>query len=126
MFKEISTANAPAAVGPYSQAIAVGQFIFASGQIPLDPETQTIKGETAAEQAEQVFANIEAVLKEAGASMNDVVKSTVFLTDLKDFSAVNEVYASHFAKPFPARSCVEVSSLPKGAKVECEVIAVKP
>ena len=125
MAKEIATANAPAAVGPYSQALEVGPFVFASGQIPLDPSTGTITGETAAEQAEQVFTNIEAVLKEAGLEMKDVVKSTVFLTDLNDFGAVNEVYAKHFAKPYPARSCVEVSALPKGAKVECEVIAAK-
>ena len=125
MAKEIATANAPAAVGPYSQALAVGPFVFASGQIPLDPSTGTITGETAAEQAEQVFPNIEAVLKEAGLAMKDVVKSTVFLTDLNDFGAVNEVYAKHFVKPYPARSCVEVSALPKGAKVECEVIAAK-
>ena len=125
MAKEIATSKAPAAVGPYSQALEVGQFVFASGQIPLDPVTQTIKGETAAEQAEQVFTNIEAVLAEAGLSMSNVIKSTVFLTDLNDFGAVNEVYAKHFVKPYPARSCVEVSALPKGAKVECEVIAAK-
>ena len=125
MAKEIATKNAPAAVGPYSQALAVGPFVFASGQIPLNPSTGTIVGETAAEQAEQVFTNIEAVLKEAGLEMKDVVKSTVFLTDLNDFGAVNEVYAKHFVKPYPARSCVEVSALPKGAKVECEVIAAK-
>ncbi|MBO7703604.1 MAG: RidA family protein [Solobacterium sp.] len=125
MAKEIATTNAPAAVGPYSQALAVGPFVFASGQIPLDPATGAIKGETAAEQAQQVFTNIEAVLSEAGLSMADVVKSTVFLTDLADFGAVNEVYATRFVKPFPARSCVEVSALPKGAKVECEVIAYK-
>ena len=125
MAKEIATSKAPAAVGPYSQALEVGQFVFASGQIPLDPATQTIKGETAAEQAEQVFTNIEAVLAEAGLSMSNVIKSTVFLTDLNDFGAVNEVYAKHFVKPYPARSCVEVSALPKGAKVECEVIAAK-
>ena len=125
MFEEISTANAPAAVGPYSQAISVGQFVFASGQIPLDPSQGVIVGNTAAEQAKQVFSNIEAVLKEAGLTMKDVVKSTVFLTDLSDFGPVNEVYASFFSRPYPARSCVEVSALPKGAKVECEVIAVK-
>ncbi len=125
MAKEIATSNAPAAVGPYSQALEVGSFVFASGQIPLDPSTGTLKGVTAAEQAEQVFTNIEAVLKEAGLSMKDVVKSTVFLTDLKDFGSVNEVYAKHFVKPYPARSCVEVSALPKGALVECEVIAAK-
>ncbi|MBP3867733.1 MAG: RidA family protein [Solobacterium sp.] len=125
MAKEIATSNAPAAVGPYSQALKVGPFVFASGQIPLDPATGTIKGETAVDQAEQAFTNIEAVLKEAGLSMKDVVKTTVFLTDLNDFGPVNEVYAKHFVKPFPARSCVEVSALPKGAKVECEVIAYK-
>ena len=125
MAKEIATANAPAAVGPYSQALEVGSFVFASGQIPLDPASGTIVGETAAEQAEQVFTNIEAVLKEAGLEMKDVVKSTVFLTDLKDFGAVNEVYAKHFVQPYPARSCVEISALPKGAKVECDVIAAK-
>ena len=126
MAKEISTTNAPAAVGPYSQALEIGGFVFASGQIPLDPSSGTVKGETAAEQAEQVFTNIEAVLKAAGLTMRDVVKSTVFLTDLKDFGPVNEVYAKHFVQPFPARSCVEVSALPKGVKVECEVIAAKP
>ncbi len=125
MAKEIATKKAPAAVGPYSQALDVGPFVFASGQIPLNPETGTIEGNTAAEQAERVFTNIEAVLAEAGLSMKDVVKSTVFLCDLKDFVAVNEVYAKHFVKPFPARSCVEVSALPKGALVECEVIAAK-
>lgn len=125
MAKEIATSNAPAAVGPYSQALEVGPFVFASGQISLDPATGTIKGETAVDQAEQAFTNIEAVLKEAGLSMKDVVKTTVFLTDLNDFGSVNEVYAKHFVKPFPARSCVEVSALPKGAKVECEVIAYK-
>ena len=125
MAKAIATATAPAAVGPYSQALEVGSFVFASGQIPRDPASGTIVGETAAEQAEQVFTNIEAVLKEAGLEMKDVVKSTVFLTDLKDFGAVNEVYAKHFVKPYPARSCVEISALPKGAKVECEVIAAR-
>ena len=125
MAKEIATKKAPAAVGPYSQALQVGPFVFASGQIPLNPETGAIEGSTAAEQAEQVFCNIEAVLAEAGLSMKDVVKSTVVLCDLKDFVAVNEVYAKHFVQPYPARSCVEVSNLPKGALIECEVIASK-
>ena len=125
MAKEISTTNAPAAVGPYSQALEVGNFVFASGQIPLNPATNTIEAVTAQEQAEQVFTNIEAVLAEAGLSLKDVVKTTVFLTALNDFGTVNEVYAKHFETPYPARSCVEVSALPKGAKVECEVIAVK-
>lgn len=124
-FKEVATTNAPAAVGPYSQGIDLGNLVFLSGQIPLDPKTGTIVGENAAEQAEQSFQNLEAVLKEAGLSMADVVKTTVFLTDLADFGVVNEVYAKHFVKPFPARSCVQVAALPKGARVECEVIAVR-
>ena len=125
MAKVISTEKAPAAVGPYSQALMAGNILFASGQIPLNPKTGTLVGNTAAEQAEQVFTNIKAVLEEAGCSMKDVVKTTVFLTDLSAFAAVNEVYARHFEEPFPARSCVEISALPKGAKIECEVIAVK-
>lgn len=125
MAKLISTEKAPAAVGPYSQALMAGNILFASGQIPLDPSSGTIVGTTAAEQAEQVFTNIKAVLAEAGLSMKDVVKTTVFLTDLSEFGAVNEVYAKHFVQPFPARSCVGISALPKGARIECEVIAVK-
>jgi 2-iminobutanoate/2-iminopropanoate deaminase len=125
MAKLISTEKAPAAVGPYSQALMAGNILFASGQIPLSPETGEIVGTTAAEQAEQVFTNIKAVLAEAGLSMKDVVKTTVFLVDLSEFAAVNAVYAKHFAQPFPARSCVGISALPKGARIECEVIAVK-
>ena len=125
MAKLISTEQAPAAVGPYSQALMAGNILFASGQIPLSPETGEIVGTTAAEQAEQVFANIKAVLAEAGLSMKDVVKTTVFLVDLSEFAAVNAVYAKHFAQPFPARSCVGISALPKDARIECEVIAVK-
>lgn len=125
MTKVIATDKAPAAVGPYSQALSVGSLVFASGQIPLDPATGTIVGTTAAEQAEQVFTNIEAVLREAGLAMKDVVKTTVFLTDLNAFGAVNEVYAKHFVQPFPARSCVEISALPKAALIECEVIACR-
>ena len=125
MAKLISTEKAPAAVGPYSQALMAGNILFASGQIPLSPETGEIVGTTAAEQAEQVFANIKAVLAEAGLSMKDVVKTTVFLVNLSEFAAVNAVYAKHFAQPFPARSCVGISALPKGARIECEVIAVK-
>ncbi len=125
MAKLISTDKAPAAVGPYSQALMAGNILFASGQIPLSPETGEIVGTTAAEQAEQVFANVKAVLAEAGLTMKDVVKTTVFLVDLSEFAAVNAVYAKHFEQPFPARSCVEISALPKGARIECEVIAVK-
>ncbi|MBR2793317.1 MAG: RidA family protein [Solobacterium sp.] len=125
MAKVISTDKAPAAVGPYSQALMAGNILFASGQIPLNPATGEIVGDTAAEQAVQVFDNIKEVLKEAGMSVKDVVKTTVFLTDLSEFAAVNAVYAEHFSEPFPARSCVEVGALPKGARIECEIIAVK-
>lgn len=125
MAKVISTDKAPAAVGPYSQALMAGNILFASGQIPLNPATGEIIGDTAAEQAVQVFGNIKEVLKEAGMSVKDVVKTTVFLTDLSEFAAVNAVYAEHFSEPFPARSCVEVGALPKGARIECEIIAVK-
>ncbi|MBR2762612.1 MAG: RidA family protein [Solobacterium sp.] len=125
MAKVISTDKAPAAVGPYSQALMAGNILFASGQIPLNPATGEIVGDTAAEQAVQVFGNIKEVLKEAGMSVKDVVKTTVFLTDLSEFAAVNAVYAEHFSEPFPARSCVEVGALPKGARIECEIIAVK-
>lgn len=119
----VSTEKAPAAVGPYSQALDIGSLVFTSGQIALDPASGTIVGETAAEQAHQVFKNLEAVLEEAGLGFGDVIKSTVFLTDLADFGAVNEVYAQYFTEPYPARSCVQVVALPKGAKVECEVVA---
>ena len=125
MAKVISTDKAPAAVGPYSQALMAGNILFASGQIPLNPATGEIVGDTAAEQAVRVFDNIKEVLKEAGMSVKDVVKTTVFLTDLSEFAAVNAVYAEHFSEPFPARSCVEVGALPKGARIECEIIAVK-
>jgi 2-iminobutanoate/2-iminopropanoate deaminase len=123
MAKVISTTKAPAAIGPYSQALKVGKFVFLSGQIPLDPATGVLVGDTAEEQAAQVFSNIREVLAAAGLSMKNVVKTTVFLTDLADFGKVNEIYASCFEEPYPARSCVEVSALPKGAKIECEVIA---
>ena len=123
MAKVITTPKAPAAIGPYSQAIKAGKFVFLSGQIPLDPTTGVLVGDTAEEQARQVFRNISEVLAAAGLSMKNVVKTTVFLTDLADFGKVNEIYASCFEEPYPARSCVEVSGLPKGAKIECEVIA---
>lgn len=119
----ISTDKAPQAVGPYSQAIKADSLIFLSGQIPLDPATGVIVGETAAEQAEQVLKNIGEVLKAAGASYPDVVKTTVFLTDINDFAAVNEVYKRFFTDKCPVRSAVAVAALPKGAKVEIEAIA---
>lgn len=122
--KLISTPNAPAAIGPYSQALDLGNVVYCSGQIPIVPATGEL-AEGLQAQAEQVFANIEAVLAEAGLTMTNVVKTTVFLTDLADFAAVNEIYAKHFTTPYPARSCVQVAGLPKGAKLECEVVAVR-
>jgi len=123
MKKEIRTDKAPAPVGPYSQAVLAGGFVFTSGQIGLDPKTgQMVQGEIEAE-TEQVFANLAAVLEEAGVSLQQAAKVTVFLTDMGDFGKVNEVYARHFQEPFPARSCFQVSALPKGARVEIELVA---
>ena len=119
----ICTKNAPAAVGPYSQAIDCGDFVFLSGQIPLVPETGLVAKGGLEAQAHQMFANIQAVLAEAGMSLSNVVKTTVFMTDLGQFAAFNAIYAEYFKAPYPARSCVEVSALPKGVLVECELIA---
>ena len=124
MIKRISTDKAPAAIGPYSQALDTGNMLFISGQIPIDPKTGTMP-ESVEEQAKQVLTNITNILAEAGLTMANVVKTSVFLSDLNDFAAVNEVYASFFAEPYPARSCVQVAAIPKGAKVEIETIAVK-
>lgn len=118
----VATDQAPQAIGPYSQAVAFGNITFLSGQIPLDPKTMTMVGETAAEQAEQVFKNLSAVAAAAGGTLDDALKVNISLTDLNDFVAVNEVMARHFAEPYPARACVQVAALPKGAKVEVEVI----
>ena len=119
----ICTKNAPAAVGPYSQAIDCGDFVFLSGQIPLVPETGLVAKGGLEAQAHQMVANIQAVLAEAGMSLSNVVKTTVFMTSLSQFAAFNAVYAEYFKAPYPARSCVEVSALPKGVLVECELIA---
>ena len=119
----VCTKNAPAAVGPYSQAIDCGDFVFLSGQIPLVPETGLVADGGLEAQAHQMFANIQAVLAEAGMSLSNVVKTTVFMTALSQFAAFNAVYAEYFKAPYPARSCVEVSALPKGVLVECELIA---
>lgn len=119
----VSAPGAPAAVGPYSHAVRTGDLLFCSGQVALDPETNTFLDGSVTEQAEQVFANIRAVLTEAGASLSDVVKATVFLADMDDFAAVNAVYADAFGDHRPARSTVAVLGLPVGASVEIEVVA---
>ena len=121
----IQTIQAPAAVGPYSQAIDCGDFVFCSGQIPLVPETGLLVEGGIEEQAHRMFANIKAVLNEAGLDFENVIKTTVFMTDLSQFVTFNGIYAQYFPANPPARSCVEVSALPKGALVECEVIAKK-
>ncbi|MCR5407174.1 MAG: RidA family protein [Lachnospiraceae bacterium] len=121
--KKIHTEKAPAAVGPYSQAVEVNGMLYTSGQIALDPATGALVGNTIEEQAEQVMKNLTAILEEAGAKPENVVKTLCFLTDINDFAAFNEVYSRYFTEK-PARSCVEVSSLPKGAICEVEVIAV--
>ena len=123
MSKEvIATTNAPAAVGPYSQAIKLNDLLFCSGQIALDPATGALVGSDVKTQTEQVMKNISAVLAAAGASFDDVVKTTCFLTDINDFAEFNQIYGQYFTGK-PARSCVAVSALPKGAVVEVEVIA---
>ena len=120
----VSTKNAPAAIGPYSQAVRSGDTIYVSGQLPIDPATGAMPEDVAA-QAKQSLANVKAVLEAAGSSMEKVVKTTIFLADIADFAAVNEVYAAAFPQPCPARSCFAVAALPKSAKIEIEAIAVK-
>ena len=122
MLKKIATPNAPAAIGPYSQAIVCGNMLYTSGQIPLDPATGEMVGSDITAQAEQVMKNLAAVLAEAGASFQSVIKTTCFLADMADFAAFNAVYAKYFTEN-PARSCVAVKTLPKNALVEVEVIA---
>ena len=119
----VSTERAPAAVGPYSQAIRVGGFVFASGQIPLDPATGQLVSGDIRKQVRQVMENVSAVLEAAGSSLSRVVKTTVFITDMERFGEVNEAYSEFFTGAFPARSCVQVARLPKGAEVEVEAIA---
>lgn len=122
MLKTIYTPKAPAAIGPYSQAVVCGDMLFTSGQIPVNPETGEIAGETIFEQAEQVMKNIGAVLEEAGTNFENAVKTTCFLADMGDFQVFNEVYAKYFVNK-PARSCVAVKTLPKNVLCEVEVIA---
>ena len=125
MSKEIvSTTKAPAAIGPYSQAIKAGGLLFISGQIPLDPATGTLVSSEVESQAEQSLKNLSAILESQGLTTADVVKTTVFITDMNDFGKVNEIYSKFFAEQAPARSCVEVSCLPKNALVEIEAIAL--
>lgn len=124
--KQITTAAAPAALGPYSQGIVADGFFFASGQVPIDPATGELAGETVEAQARQVFANLEQVLAAAGCGFADVLKTTVFLTDLANFAEVNSIYAEYFVEPFPARSCVQIAALPKGSLLEVELIAKIP
>ena len=123
MKQVIHTDKAPAAIGPYSQAIQIGQLLFTSGQVPIDPETGAIVEGGIQEQARQSLNNIKAILNAAGTNMGAVVKTTVFLQDMNDFSAMNEVYAQFFQEPYPARSAVQVGRLPKDALVEIEAIA---
>lgn len=120
----ISTDKSPAAIGPYSQALVSGNLVFVSGQIPINPKTGEM-ADTIEEQARQSLTNVKNILTEAGLTMANVIKTSVFLSDLNDFAKVNEVYATFFSEPYPARSCVQVAAIPKGAKVEIECIAVK-
>jgi 2-iminobutanoate/2-iminopropanoate deaminase len=119
----ISSDKAPKAIGPYSQAIRNGELLFLSGQIPADPVSGSISGDIKA-QTHQVFKNITAILAAAGASLQNVVKTTVFLKDINDFASMNEIYQSYFVKNPPARSCVQVAAIPKGALIEIEAIAI--
>lgn len=123
--KQISTQNAPAAIGPYSQAIEVNGFVYASGQLPIDPAIGAFPEGGVKEQTRQSLLNVKAILEEAGLALSNVVKTTVFLADMGDFAAMNEVYSQFFAQPFPARSAIAVKALPKGALVEVEVVAAR-
>ena len=123
MRQAVATSSAPQAIGPYSQAIRAGSLLFVSGQVPIDPATgQLVSGDIAA-QTHRVFRNISEILAAGGASLDHVVRTTVFLADMNDFSAMNEVYATYFSAPAPARATVEVSRLPKDARIEIDVIA---
>lgn len=124
--RSIHTEDAPAAIGPYSQAVVSGGWLYSAGQIGLVPGRGELVGPGVAEQAEQVFANLRAVLAAGGAGFADVVKTTVYLVDMAEFGTVNEIYARHFEKPYPGRSTVAVASLPKGARVEIDVVARLP
>lgn len=120
--RAVATDQAPGAIGPYSQAIRVGDLLFVSGQLPIDPSTGQFVSDDPVEQMRQCLANIRAIAKEAGAELSHVVKTTILLTDLSRFAEINEAYGAVFSDPFPARSTFEVSALPKGAKVEVEAV----
>ena len=122
--KVIETPNTPAAIGPYSQGLDLGNLVFFSGQIPVNPATGEIPA-TIEEQTHQAMKNVQAVLEAAGLTTKNVVKTLIFLADLNDFAAMNEIYESYLQKPYPARSCVQVAGIPKGAKVEIECIAAR-
>lgn len=123
--KQIATSAAPAAIGPYSQAIEANGFIYTSGQLPIDPSTGIFAEGGVREQTQQSLKNVQEILREAGTDLANVVKTTVFLADMNDFAAMNEVYAKFFKAPFPARSAIAVKTLPKNALVEIECVAVK-
>jgi 2-iminobutanoate/2-iminopropanoate deaminase len=123
MLSAVSTGSAPRALGPYSQAIRAGQFLFVSGQVPIDPGTGELVQGAIGEQTRRVFQNIGEILKAAGASFSQVVRTTVYLADLADFSAMNEVYATFFTAPQPARSTIQAAKLPRDARIEIDVIA---
>ena len=125
MNEPIATAGAPAAIGPYSQAVQAGNPVYVSGQLPIDPATGAFAGADIAAQTQQSLANIRAILEEAGMTMANVVKTTVLLADINEFATMNAVYAQFFTEPYPARAAFQVAALPKGAKVEIEAIAVK-
>ncbi len=122
MKKEIVTENAPLAIGPYSQGIIFSNLVFTSGQIPINPKNSSIPQDIES-QSKQVFENLKAVIEKSGSSMEKVIKVTIFLKNIDDFVIVNEIYASYFTKPYPARSCVEVAKLPKSVLIEAEAIA---
>ena len=126
MKKVIHTNNAPAPIGPYSQAIAAGNFVFVSGQIPLDPSTGELVSENVKAETRQVMENIKAVLLEVGLGFDHIVKTSIFLTDMQSFAQVNEVYGTYFTGQYPARETVQVAALPKNVNVEISVIAIKP
>lgn len=125
MKKVISTDQAPAAIGPYSQAIEIGNFVFTSGMIPINPATGELVTGSVEAQAEQVFSNLQHLIEASGSSMDKVIKTVVFIQNMEDFGKINEIYAKYFPEPYPARSCVEVARLPKDVALEVEAIVEK-